>query len=208
MTQSALDSGACGLSGSYPVELSRRLGVTLLGVGMLMTSAGTISRNPEDLIAQEVPSGCWFSGDIFFRPEISNFIHLQSAIFRLNTQPQPEEIAEEPREDTPASSAELVRALRDQSGLTWDQISRLFGVSRRAVHLWVSGGRMNAANQELLSELISLISKLPGTSPSEKRASLLQPTEYGYSLFDKIRARHAVGASDINRAPFEFDQLL
>src|SRR3569833_14459 len=163
MTQSALDSGACGLSGSYPVELTRRHGVTQHGVGMKMTSAGTISRNPEDQIAQEVPSGCWFSGDIFFRPEISNFIHLQSAIFRLNTQPQPEEIAEEPREDTPACSAELVRALRVLSGLSWVLISRVFGVSRRAVHLWVSGWRMNAAIQELLSELICLISKLPGS---------------------------------------------
>ena len=99
-------------------------------------------------------------------------------------------------------SAQLVRRLREQSGLTWDQLGRLFGVSRRAVHLWASGGRLNATNFELLGHLLTVIEQLPGTSPEEKRASLLQPTGVGGSLYDQIRARHASSPSDINRTAF------
>lgn len=62
------------------------------------------------------------------------------------------------REETSAvSTASSVAQLRSQAALTWEQLGRLFGVSRRAVHLWASGKRMNAHNVELLRELQRLI---------------------------------------------------
>jgi DNA-binding transcriptional regulator YiaG len=106
------------------------------------------------------------------------------------------------------ASADLIRDLRQRSGLTWDQLGRLFGVSRRAVHLWASGGRLNAANQELLGHLLAIIDGLPGSTPEQKRTALLQPTGGEGSLFDQIRTRHASSAADINRAPFRPHELL
>jgi transcriptional regulator with XRE-family HTH domain len=100
------------------------------------------------------------------------------------------------------SSADLVRKLLKESGLTWDQIARLFGVSRRAVYLWASGGRLNSANQELLTELLQRVEELPGGTPEEKRRGLLQPQDHGISIFDEIRSRRpSSGPNDINRSP-------
>ena len=52
-----------------------------------------------------------------------------------------------------ATPSELLAQTREASGLTWDQLARYFGVSRRSVHLWAAGGRMSAANEELLAHL-------------------------------------------------------
>src|SRR6266542_2454198 len=47
------------------------------------------------------------------------------------------------------SVALSVRHLYEASGLTWEQLARLFGVSRRAVHNWANGGRMTARHVEI-----------------------------------------------------------
>jgi transcriptional regulator with XRE-family HTH domain len=49
--------------------------------------------------------------------------------------------------------AATVRELKARSGLTWDQLAGVFGVSRRAVHGWAAGARLNAQNSELLNWL-------------------------------------------------------
>src|SRR5262245_36297225 len=48
----------------------------------------------------------------------------------------PESDLAAPRGPTQRSA---VRSLHDSSGLTWEQLARLFGVSRRAVHNWANG---------------------------------------------------------------------
>jgi hypothetical protein len=94
------------------------------------------------------------------------------------------------------------------SGLTWDQLGKLFGVSRRAVHHWTVGGRMTARNADLLGELSRLVRSLPAADPATRRAILLAPGEDGYSAFDRIRARQAASSSDVSAPPFSPDQLL
>lgn len=58
------------------------------------------------------------------------------------------------------TSAELLTRTHRESGLTWDQLARYFGVSRRAVHLWAAGGRMSATNEELLAHLVFAVDRL------------------------------------------------
>lgn len=111
-----------------------------------------------------------------------------------------------PREAEPL--AELVRRLRNSSGLTWDQLARLFGVSRRALHLWASGGRMNAANHEQLARLLALIDALPGDTPEQRRAALLAPRRSGQSLFDELRGEHASTDHDVSGTPWTPGDLL
>lgn len=72
------------------------------------------------------------------------------------------------------SSANTVRALKERSGLTWDQFAAMFGVSRRAVHGWASGARLNAHHSESLALLGELVDQVGvSDSPASTRAALL-----------------------------------
>lgn len=76
--------------------------------------------------------------------------------------------------------------LRDISGLTADQIARLFGVSRRTVQNWVAGGSMAAQHEERLSVLLAKIAPL-APSAVERRAALLSSSS-GTSIFHRLTA--------------------
>ena len=102
-------------------------------------------------------------------------------------------------EPTPASAAGaarstagILRTVRDRTGLTWEQTARLFGVSRRAVHLWASGGRMTAANEEALLRLATLLSSMDGASPLDTRRAVLAQLE-------AERGDRASADTDLNR---------
>ena len=73
------------------------------------------------------------------------------------------------RFDDPRSESDEVRWLHEQSGLTWEQLGRLFGVSRRTVHLWANGSGMNASNREALYELVALVRSVQGETPAVRR---------------------------------------
>ncbi len=106
------------------------------------------------------------------------------------------------------TEAEEIQWLHESSGLTWEQLGRVFGVSRRAVHLWANGGRMNGTNAELLGQLVGLVRALPAGNADERRAALLAPTQQGPSLVDEFRARHQVAPHDITGSPFRPEDLL
>lgn len=98
------------------------------------------------------------------------------------------------------STASLLAATREESGLTWEQIARYFGVSRRAVHLWASGGRMTASNAELLAHLMRAVEAVKHLSPADRRQALLR-SDSGLNLIDTERARRSSRETDINRPP-------
>lgn len=56
----------------------------------------------------------------------------------------------------PLGDAENLKVLQETSGLSWEQLSKLFGVGRRTLHLWANGGRMSQWNREQLYGLIWL----------------------------------------------------
>lgn len=105
------------------------------------------------------------------------------------------------------SDQAVVQWLHDASGLTWDQLSRVFGVSRRAVHMWATGGRMNSSHAATLRELEAVLQGLPGTGPAERRAALLAPGPDGVSIIDRYRARQSPTGGALGAA-YSPDQLL
>lgn len=109
-------------------------------------------------------------------------------------------VVEEAAAASVASPAELLVETREASGLTWDQLARYFGVSRRAVHLWVAGGRLSAANEELLAHLVRAVDAVRGLEPAVRRQALLRP-DGGLNIIDTERARRSSRDSDINRSP-------
>lgn len=78
--------------------------------------------------------------------------------------------------------------------LTWQQIGRLFGVSRRAVHHWVAGNRMSAANLDRLTRIERAVAALDG-SPEQVHAQLMArndgPSLYAELLRDLAESRPA-----------------
>lgn len=100
-----------------------------------------------------------------------------------------------------ASAAEQVRTLRDASGLTWDQLARLFGVSRRTIHNWASGARLSALHAEALGQVTALLAARRNNTAAENRSWLLMSDGGNRSVFDEIRS-----ALSARRTPI--DELL
>ncbi len=73
------------------------------------------------------------------------------------------------------STASALVELRRISGLTWDQLGRIFGVSRRSVHFWASGKPLNATNEERLHRVLDVVRGADRGSASANRAALLAP---------------------------------
>lgn len=97
-----------------------------------------------------------------------------------------------------SGTAATLKDVRERTGLTWDQIARLFGVSRRAVHLWAAGGRMTATNEETLVGLADVLSKTADGPEREARRAVL-------SLLSEARLSRGSSDSDINRPASTWD---
>ena len=88
-----------------------------------------------------------------------------------------------------ASAGATIGELRRLSGLTWDQLARLFEVSRRSVHFWASGKPMALGNEEHLRRLLAVVRKVDRGSARANRAILLGVREDGILPFDLLAAR-------------------
>lgn len=78
--------------------------------------------------------------------------------------------------------------LRRLSGLTWEQLARLFNVSRRSLHFWASGKTMTPSNEEHLQRLLAVVRRFDRGSASENRTLLLGVRENGSIPFDLLAA--------------------
>lgn len=85
------------------------------------------------------------------------------------------------REETRRAVSEL----RLLSGLTWEQLAQLFGVSRRSVHFWVSGQPLSERNERRVHALLDLIRKVNRGDVHSTRAALLQVHD-GRSAFELL----------------------
>lgn len=111
-------------------------------------------------------------------------------------------------QETPDPGADETRRavaeLRRLSGLTWEQLGHIFGVSRRSVHFWASGKPMSAANQTHLMHVLDVIRRAYRGSANETRAALLQVVE-GTAPMDLLaaqrfhEAREALGPGVIKK---------
>ena len=88
--------------------------------------------------------------------------------------PGPERLVVAPVQPAaPVTSAERIEALHARTGLTWQQLARLFGVSRRAVHMWASGNRMSSTNLERLDRVEAAVEAVGELDPELARQALM-----------------------------------
>lgn len=82
-----------------------------------------------------------------------------------------------------------IAELRRLSGFTWDQLARLFAVSRRSLHFWASGKAMTPSNEEHLQRLLAVLRKIDRGSASATRTALLTVRDDSSIPFDLLAAR-------------------
>lgn len=85
-------------------------------------------------------------------------------------------------------TSRAVSELRRISGLTWEQLGHLFGVSRRSVHFWASGKPMNAANELYLLKVLDIVRQVDRGDARSNRAALLTVST-GRTPFDLLRSQ-------------------
>lgn len=95
--------------------------------------------------------------------------------------------------DASSSTGGLIAELRAATSFTWDQTSKLLGVSRRTVHLWAAGGNISAHNEERLASLVREVRSIQAVDAGDARMRIL-------ALLDRERAGFASADDDINRA--------
>jgi len=76
--------------------------------------------------------------------------------------------------------------LRKLSGLTWEQLARLFNASRRSLHFWASGQPLSRFNEETLNRLLGTIQYINRGSASLNRSVLFSPLSGGNLPFDLL----------------------
>ncbi|RME42514.1 MAG: XRE family transcriptional regulator, partial [Deltaproteobacteria bacterium] len=77
----------------------------------------------------------------------------------------------------PADARTALAEFRRLSGLTWDQLAQVFGVSRRILHLWASGKPLGAPNEEHLRRLLAVLRRADRGAAGANRALLLTEHE-------------------------------
>lgn len=95
--------------------------------------------------------------------------------------------------DLPAASTTegQLSWLHMEAGLTWEQLGRAVGVSRRAVHLWATGKTVSPTNVERVARLYEAARKIDAPDSRARLASLFAPREGRMSVYDEILSANA-----------------
>ena len=86
----------------------------------------------------------------------------------------------------PPSTKSALQDIKSNTGLTWQQVTRIFKVSARSLHLWMDGNAMDSVHQERLYRVLALVRQLPFSKPFQNRAFLLLPHTDGRSPIDLL----------------------
>ncbi|MEU2620894.1 helix-turn-helix transcriptional regulator [Streptomyces sp. NPDC007157] len=192
-------SSALPYTASHPVHPAPRIWATGLILAASMTTSCFIGAPSADALTL---------GDHTTRP-IDAVAEFSVPIGDVSVSGTASDAPNAEGEDTPKpDTAELIRELHDQSGLTWEQLGKILGVSRRSVHLWASGGRMNARHVELVTNLATLVHRAPVRSPERVRTWLLAPNPNGPSPVEAFKARHRPSGTVVNEVGYTASQLI
>jgi DNA-binding transcriptional regulator YiaG len=107
--------------------------------------------------------------------------------------------------NSPEATQKALGELRRLSGLTWEQLAKLFNVSRRSLHFWASGQPLSRFNEEHLNRLLGTIRYVDRGSAN--RSLLLRPDGNGNPLFGLLVAgkyeefKRIVGSNNAPRKP-------
>jgi DNA-binding transcriptional regulator YiaG len=82
------------------------------------------------------------------------------------------------------SAPTALQEIKATSGLTWQQLARVFDVAPRSLHLWMDGEALDSGHEERLYRLLKAVRDLPYATPFQNRTFLLAPRADGTIPFD------------------------
>src|SRR6266566_1600965 len=82
----------------------------------------------------------------------------------------------------------VIGELRRLSGLTWEQLSQVLGMSRSSLHSWASGESRGRTDEEHLLQVLSVIRCIDRGSASHNRTELFAVRDDGMA-FDLLLNR-------------------
>lgn len=85
-----------------------------------------------------------------------------------------------------ARAGAALAELRRLTGFTWDQLARMFAVSKRSLHFWASGKPISPSHEERLHRALATVRKLDRGSACENRAALLTARADGQIPYDLL----------------------
>ena len=87
------------------------------------------------------------------------------------------------------STAESVLEIRRRSGMTWQELAELFGVSRRSIHHWANGKPVSAGRERTIRRMLAALRHLDRGDRAGTRAMLLTIDQAtGVSTLDLLKA--------------------
>lgn len=84
---------------------------------------------------------------------------------------------------------DAVFEMRRITGLTWDELAGVFGISRRAIHQWANGSSLKPENIRLVHDVLIVLRTVARFSAEETRAALLAPLVDGQTPLQLLHAR-------------------
>lgn len=89
--------------------------------------------------------------------------------------------------------ANAITEIRRISGLTFKQLSKVLAVTRRTLHLWVSGQRMQPSTQERVQRTLAAIRQIDRGAPDLTLAALLGNGARALDLLERGELSSLVG---------------
>lgn len=174
-----------------------------IAVSALTSSTGTVTHNP--LVASQVhvsTNGSNLAG--YSSPKKKNLADQRRISFVTpKIAGNNRSIANKTDHRT---TAVRIKEVRQATDLTWEQLAKMFGVSRRSVHLWASTGKMNAQNEQVLGTIERVISQLKNMTPQQRRSAILDSSN-GQSILAKIKSGRPENQI-VGQAPYSTAELL
>lgn len=84
------------------------------------------------------------------------------------------------------STARSILTIRQLANLTWDETAKVFGVSRRSVHLWANGRHPSGDQERKLNRVLGILSAYQTLAPSVLREKLMASAKPGTLFFDLL----------------------
>lgn len=84
------------------------------------------------------------------------------------------------------AAKDLVVSLHERSGLTWEQLAQVLGVSRRSLHLWAKGARVSKEHYHAMEQFDELLTKV-NVPPEDMKRYLFTPRFDGRTPLDIFR---------------------
>ncbi|MDQ3663286.1 MAG: helix-turn-helix transcriptional regulator [Actinomycetota bacterium] len=147
------------------------------------TTSPTVALRPRKFIACALMAGCAATGTVTAVTP-ADAVALSMMVTQRSTLPAlPAEPTAVPDD---AVVPAVLQRLRQMSGLSWGDLGRALGVSRRTIHNWLGDARVAGVHLRRLLELSRLVDRVSTGSPESTRALLLQPTASGRSIIDDL----------------------